>query len=102
MLILYLLIVTVAILILGSAAPLVQYLILRMRSKKKNSFEYIFPKELFDYDMDSNNCADKNNCSLIPRTVLATRGWVRGTQGVIMTQESFEEKKNHEYKIDLP
>ena len=95
MIILYLLVLTISILFLGSIVPIVQVLI--AKKNKKTTCKYVFSEELVNYDFDAET-KDK----LVKRTVLSTRGWVRALQGNIMTESTFEQKKTVEYSVDLP
>ena len=95
MIIFYIILITIGIIALGSIVPLLQ--LLNAKSHKKCSYKYVFSNELVDFDMDFSIKSE-----LIHRPLLSTRGWVRGPQGSIMTNEAFEEKKKAEYSIQLP
>lgn len=95
MIIFYIILITIGIIVLGSIVPLLQ--LLNAKCHKKSSYKYVFSNELVDFDMDFTIKSE-----FISRPLLATRGWVRGPQGSIMTNEVFEEKKKAEYSIQLP
>lgn len=95
MTILYVILLTIAIVLLGSISPLFQALILQKKQGK--TFKYTFSDDLINRDIEL-----EFKKEFIPRTLLATRGWVRGPQGKIMTNDAFEQKKLEEYSIELP
>lgn len=95
MIIFYIFAVTLGIVILGSIVPIFQFIISKRQPKK--SYQYVFSNELINHKINF-----KLSNELISRALLATRGWVRGPQGVLMTDEAFEQKKKIEYEIELP
>ena len=82
--------------ILASIVPFAQFLAFRKRKLSLNQ-HYRFSNDLFDYDIDN-----KGNNRHVDRFALSNRGWIRCPNGIIMSNETFEEKRNNEYKIDLP
>lgn len=95
MIILYIVLLTLAVIALGSIIPIIQVLFSRKTSPKM--YKYVFSEDLINRDIQ---LVFREN--LAPRTLLATRGWVRGPQGELLTQNAFEEKKFKEYSIELP
>lgn len=95
MFILYLFALTIVILLLGCIVPFTQFLIYKKSNKK--SCKYVFSEELVNFDFEF-----EINDKVVARTLLATRGWVRGPQGNVMTEYDFEQKKAAEYDIALP
>lgn len=95
MIILYVFLLTLMIVFMGTIAPIIQ--IIMSKRKTNKSYKYVFSDELINYDIEYELGED-----LASRILLATRGWVRGPQGNIMTRASFEEKKIAEYSIELP
>jgi hypothetical protein len=95
MLVLNILLVTVSIIVLGSIVPLFQ--LVHSKKRKTTTYRYVFSDDLINFDMNTGIKSD-----VISRAKLATRGWVRGPHGSIMTQEDFEKKKEMEYSIQLP
>lgn len=95
MLVLNILLVTVSIIVLGSIVPLFQ--LAYSKRRKATTYRYVFSDDLVNFDMNTEIRSDVTS-----RVKLATRGWVRGPQGSIMTQEDFEKKKEIEYSIQLP
>lgn len=95
MIILYILAITLIVVILGSIIPILQVLI--SKKQAKTSYQYVFSNELINHKIKF-----KLEDGLFSRALLATRGWVRGPQGILMTNEAFEQKKKIEYEIELP
>ena len=95
MIIFYVILITIGIIALGSIVPLLQ--LLNAKCHKKSLYKYVFSNELVDFDMDFSIKSE-----FVYRPLLSTRGWVRGPQGIIMSNEVFEEKKKAEYCIQLP
>lgn len=99
MFIFYLLVFILIILLLGSIVPILQFLVSkRRRQKSKKNYKYVFSDELINYDFDFPSLKTEQ----VPRTLLATRGWVRGPQGNVMSENLFDKKKSEEYSIKLP
>ena len=92
----YFLLITIVVILLSSVIPIIQFVWASFRGKTK--YTYLFPLELYDRDF---RWSEKNDY-LVSRQLLATRGWIRGPHGSVMTNESFQVKKNLEYEIDLP
>lgn len=88
--------ITCVILILGSTVPIIQFLLMR-KNRIKKFYTYSFNSELFDMELDS-----VNDDRYVSRAMLSMRGWIRGPQGDIMTQKTFQKKREDEYSIDLP
>ena len=82
--------------ILASTVPFVQFLTYRKR-KYFLLQQYRFSNDLFDYDI-----GNRDGNRHVDRFALSNRGWIRCPNGTIMSNETFEEKRNSEYKIDLP
>ena len=82
--------------ILASIVPFAQFFAFR---KRKISLiqQYRFSYDLFNYDIDN-----KGDNRHVDRFALSNRGWIRCPNGIIMSNETFEEKRNNEYSVDLP
>lgn len=86
--------------LLGSIVPFIQYLKYKFAPSKKEK-RYFFAAELLNFDLDEDvNLWKKANSQ--GRMALNDRGWVRKPMGCVMADETFEEKKQREYNIDLP
>lgn len=99
----YCIILVVLTLLLGCIVPFAQYLFFGSKLNSRPS-KLLFSKMLLDYDMDNlkyeKACAQTGD--LINRISLNNRGWVRGPNGIVMSEEDFEFKKKREYDIALP
>lgn len=86
--------------LLGGVVPFVQYLKYKITPTQKER-RYLFSLELLNFNLDEDiDLWRKANPQ--SRMALADRGWVRKPMGCVMTDETFEEKKQREYGIDLP
>ena len=96
----YIIIMVLCTILLGGAVPFIQYLKYKITPTKKER-HYLFSLELLNFNLDENlDLWKKENPQ--SRMALADRGWVRKPMGCVMTDETFEEKKQREYGIDLP
>lgn len=89
--------------LLGSIVPLAQYLFYRIKLSTQPA-RLLFSQVLLDYDMDDLQYESVKSQSevVIDRLKLANRGWIRGPHGTVISDESFEAKKQCEYAIELP
>lgn len=105
---LYLLIMILGTIILGSIVPVIQFFKFKITSNKTafNKYEnhYQFSRELLNSDLDNLKFenVDKVDRKLNNRLYIAERGWVRGPNGTVLSLHDFEEKKSIEYEIELP
>ena len=100
--VIYLIIIVLLTALLGSIVPLVQYVTYRLKLRVPSKF--LFSQTLLDYNMDGlkYETISATGGSFINRLSLSNRGWIRGPNGIIMTDEDFEAKKKSEYDIALP
>lgn len=86
--------------LLSGVVPFVQYLKYKMTPPKKER-HYFFSLELLNFNLyEDVELWKKINPQ--SRIALADRGWIRKPMGCVMVDETFEEKKQREYDIDLP
>ena len=100
----YLILMILITLILGSIVPFVQYVVYNQKLKKQ-LLRFRFSKTLLDFDLDTltfENAGSQNKNAVVNRIRLADRGWIRCQNGTIMSNTEFDEKKNREYHIELP
>lgn len=98
--IIHIIIMVLCTILLGGIVPFAQYLKYKITPTPKK-MRYLFPLELLNFNLDEDvNLWKKINPQ--SRIALADRGWVRKPMGCVMTDETFEEKKQREYGIDLP
>lgn len=94
----YLVIILIAVFILVSILPLIEFL-----TSQKESFmtEYEFPVELINYNLDNLKFENKGEAT-VKRTTLQNRGSVRIAQGRILSEKDLEEKKVKAFSVKLP
>lgn len=100
----YLILMIVITLILGSIVPLIQFVIYNQKLNRQPSL-FLFSQTLLDFDLDTltfENVDSKSANVVVNRLGLADRGWIRCPNGTIMSNEDFSEKKKCEYDIELP
>lgn len=100
----YLILMIIITLLLGSIGPLLQFVIYNRKLKSQPS-KYHFSQTLLDFDMDSlsfENIDDKNEDAVVCRLNLSDRGWIRCPQGTVMSERDFGEKKKREFELELP
>ena len=95
MIVLYIFMLILSVVVLGSVIPILQVLFSKKQSPQM--YKYVFSEDLINHDIQ---LVFRENVA--PRTLLATRGWVRGPQGELLTQDAFEEKKLQEFSFELP
>ena len=94
----YLIIILIAVFILISFLPFLEFL-----TSRKESYitEYEFPEELLNCNLDNLKFENKGEAT-IKRTVLQNRGSVRIAQGHILSKKDLEEKKVKAFSVELP
>lgn len=101
--IVYAFVVTVVVAMLGSIIPMIQFFVEKRKvSNLENDsvkvVDFVFSRHLFDANFNPS----PNNANIASRTLVGTRGWIRGPQGHILTDYEFKKKRSSEYKIELP
>lgn len=100
----YLIPMIVITLILGSMVPFIQFVIYNRKFNARPA-RFLFSQTLLDFDMDAltfENVDSKGSDATIDRLGLLDRGWIRCPNGIVMSNNDFDQKKKLEYKIDLP
>lgn len=85
--------------LLVSAIPFIQMLVSGHRMSEE--VQYKFPQELFDHDMN-NLRYERTDGTGVSRMSMQSRGSVRLAGGNILSTESFENRKEKAYSVELP
>lgn len=99
----YILWMIIGTIVLGSIIPLSQFIYFKIKPVEKKT-RYYFTEQLLNYDLDN---LTFENVDIVDskennRLYIADRGWVRRPNGTVLSDCSFEKKKELEYQIELP